>query len=294
MVYSRFMPLALSLRFLVGHDAYFLRMSCSFVCFSLCCAAIVLYLLVQMIIYEYMKSKRFLLSFTLVFLLLLSFMPMSVWGEDKEGRMVVRLETSAGDVFIALSNLTPLHRDNFVKLVNEGFYDGLLFHRVIEGFMIQTGDPGSRNAPKDSVLGEGGPGYTLPAEIVFPELTHMRGAVAAAREPDEVNPEFRSSGSQFYIVWGQKMRPAGMKKAMSYLEERGVELDRFLINDYQMYGGTPHLDGTYTVFGEVVAGMDVVKAIQAVPTDSLSRPLQDVTIVKATVLHGVQAKSNCR
>lgn len=204
---------------------------------------------------------------------------------------VVRLETSAGDLYIALSDLTPVHRDNFIRLVREGFYDGLLFHRVIEGFMIQTGDPESRNAQAGARLGEGGPGYSLPAEIVFPELTHLRGAVAAAREPDDVNPEYRSSGSQFYIVWGQKMRPAGMKKAIAYLEEHGIELDQFMISDYQMYGGTPHLDGTYTVFGRVMAGMDVVKAIQSVPTDSLDRPLQDVVIVKATVLSREQLKS---
>ena len=229
-------------------------------------------------------------SFLSLLVLLLFTLHVSVlaWGKDKEKRVVVHMETSAGDVYIALSNLTPVHRDNFIRLVEGGFYDGLLFHRVIKGFMIQTGDPESRNAPKDSLLGNGGPGYTLPAEIVFPELTHLRGAVAAARESDDVNPEYRSSGSQFYIVWGEKMRPAGMKRAISYLEERGIELDNFMISDYQMYGGTPHLDGTYTVFGEVVAGMEVVKAIQAVPTDSNNRPLDDVKILRATVMSEAQ------
>ena len=229
------------------------------------------------------KRTSFLpLACLLLFFALLVSVP--TWGEEKEKRVVVHMKTSAGDVFIALSNLTPVHRDNFIRLVKDGFYDGLLFHRVIKGFMIQTGDPDSRNAPKDSLLGNGGPGYTLPAEIVFPELTHLRGAVAAARESDDVNPEYRSSGSQFYIVWGEKMRPAGMKRAISYLEERGIELDNFMISDYQMYGGTPHLDGTYTVFGEVVAGMEVVKTIQAVPTDSNNRPLDDVKILRAMVM----------
>lgn len=233
------------------------------------------------------KRTSFLpLACLLLFFALLVSVP--TWGEEKEKRVVVHMETSAGDVFIALSNLTPVHRDNFIRLVKDGFYDGLLFHRVIKGFMIQTGDPDSRNAPKDSLLGNGGPGYTLPAEIVFPELTHLRGAVAAARESDDVNPEYRSSGSQFYIVWGEKMRPAGMKRAISYLEERGIELDNFMISDYQMYGGTPHLDGTYTVFGEVVAGMEVVKTIQAVPTDSNNRPLDDVKILRATVMNEAQ------
>ncbi|MCM1515211.1 MAG: peptidylprolyl isomerase [Paraprevotella sp.] len=201
----------------------------------------------------------------------------------KERRSVVRLETSAGVIRIALSDLTPLHRDNFLRLAEEGFYDGLLFHRVIKGFMIQAGDPSSREAPRDSLLGEGGPGYTLPAEIVFPELYHVRGSVAAPREGDDVNPEFRSSGSQFYIVWGKRMQPAPLRKAMSYLAEKGIELNRFMLNDYQMYGGTPHLDGSYTVFGHVIEGLDVVEAIQAVTTDASDRPLEDVVVIRATV-----------
>lgn len=220
-------------------------------------------------------------GFLLVFFLLLS--SVCARGADKDDRAVVLLETSMGNIRIALSNLTPLHRDNFIRLVDEGFYDGLLFHRVIKDFMVQTGDPASKGAPRDSVLGKGGPGYTVPAEIVFPELFHIRGSVAAAREPDEVNPDWESSGSQFYIVWGRKMTPGSLKRAISYLEERGVELDRFMISDYQMYGGTPHLDGAYTVFGEVVEGLEVVKSMQAVPTDSLDRPVDDVLILRAKV-----------
>ena len=221
--------------------------------------------------------------FSLVLALVVSALSLPAGAAKKEKRSVVRLETSAGNIRIALSDLTPIHRDNFLALVEQGYYDGILFHRVIEDFMIQTGDPDSRNAPKDSLLGNGGPGYTLPAEIVFPELFHVRGSVTAAREGDDVNPEFRSSGSQFYIVWGQRQRPADLKKAKSYLEERGIELDRFMISDYQMYGGTPHLDGTYTVFGEVIEGLDVVEAIQKCPTDTNDRPLEDVVILRAKV-----------
>ena len=141
--------------------------------------------------------------FSLLLLLVVSMFSLPTGAAKKEKRSVVRLETSAGNIRIALSDLTPIHRDNFLTLVQQGYYDGLLFHRVIEDFMIQTGDPDSRNAPKDSLLGNGGPGYTLAAEIVFPDLFHLRGSVAAVREGDDVNPEFRSSGSQFYIVWGK-------------------------------------------------------------------------------------------
>ncbi len=189
-----------------------------------------------------------------------------------------------GNIRIALSDLTPLHRDNFLRLSEEGFYDGVLFHRVIEDFMIQTGDPNSRGEiPRDSLLGEGGPGYEIPAEVVFPELCHLRGSVAAAREADDVNPEFLSSGSQFYIVWGQKMRKASMEKALGRLAEYGIELDKFQLNDYQMIGGTPHLDGTYTVFGQVIEGLEIVEAIQSVATDDKDRPVEDVRIIRAVV-----------
>lgn len=201
----------------------------------------------------------------------------------KEHRSVVRLETSAGTIRIALSDLTPVHRDNFLRLAEEGFYDGVLFHRVIKDFMIQTGDPDSRGASPGTPLGEGGPGYTLPAEIVFPELCHLRGSVAAAREGDDVNPEQRSSGSQFYIVWGKRMRPAPLNEARSHLAAKGIELDRFMISDYQMTGGTPHLDGSYTIFGQVIDGLDVVEAIQSVETDAKDRPLEDVSIIRAVV-----------
>ena len=217
-------------------------------------------------------------------------MSLPVCASKKEKRSVVRLETTMGVIRIALSDLTPKHRDNFLQLVTSGFYDGVLFHRIIEDFMIQSGDPYSKQPECDSLIGEGGPGYTLPAEIVFPELFHIRGSVAAAREGDDVNPDFRSSGSQFYIVWGKRMKPAEMKKSIAYLEERGVELDRFMISDYQMYGGSPHLDGSYTVFGQVIEGLDVVEKIQALPTDDKDRPVADVRITKAVV---EQVSSKC-
>lgn len=223
------------------------------------------------------------LSLTLALLVILAIIPSLAHSEKKEKRSVVRLETNAGNIRIALSDLTPIHRDNFLTLASKGFYDGILFHRVIKDFMIQAGDPDSKNAPQGKKLGEGGPGYDLPAEIIFPDLHHVRGAIAAARESDDVNPEFRSSGSQFYIVWGTKMKPASLQKAIGYLRERGIELDKFMVNDYQVLGGTPHLDGAYTVFGEIIEGLDIVKYIQAQPTDTCDRPIEDIIIKQATI-----------
>lgn len=196
---------------------------------------------------------------------------------------MVRIETSCGIIRVALSDDTPLHRDNFLKLASSGFYDGTLFHRCISNFMIQGGDPDSRTAAKGQLLGEGGVGYTIPAEFCLPYLYHWRGALAAAREPDDVNPEQDSSGCQFYIVYGKKQSPADIKKVRSMLEEKGIEMTSQMSDDYQMRGGTPHLDGQYTVFGEVIEGLNVVKQIQSVATDSNSRPLEDVVIQRMTV-----------
>lgn len=196
---------------------------------------------------------------------------------------MVRIETSCGIILVALSDDTPLHRDNFLKLASSGFYDGTLFHRCISNFMIQGGDPDSRTAAKGQLLGEGGVGYTIPAEFCLPYLYHWRGALAAAREPDDVNPEQDSSGCQFYIVYGKKQSPADIKKVRSMLEEKGIEMTSQMSDDYQMRGGTPHLDGQYTVFGEVIEGLNVVKQIQSVATDSNSRPLEDVVIQRMTV-----------
>jgi len=226
-----------------------------------------------------MNKNRFL--FLVSFLLFLCVIPLQ--GKKREKRAVVRIETSCGTIRVALSDDTPLHRDNFLKLAASGFYDGTLFHRCIRDFMIQGGDPDSRNAPKGKLLGEGNPGYTIPAEFCLPYLYHWRGALAAARESDDINPEQNSSGCQFYIVYGRKQGPGDIKKVRSMLQEKGIEMTSQMSDDYQMRGGTPHLDGQYTVFGEVIEGLDVVRRIQEVATDSNSRPLEDVVIQRMTV-----------
>lgn len=202
-------------------------------------------------------------------------------------RHQVLLETTMGDVVVELYNETPKHRDNFLKLVREGYYDGNLWHRVIAQFMIQTGDSTTRHAGPGTSVGDYDPGYTLPAEIVFPKYFHKKGALAAAREGDTTNPERRSSGSQFYIVVGQVFTPGGLDRAQDRLNAQTggkVQLTPEIREYYQLRGGTPHLDGQYTVFGEVVKGMDVVSDIDFVETDGNDRPLQDVRIVKAVVI----------
>ncbi len=206
-----------------------------------------------------------------------------VEAKKSEKRSVVRLETSMGTIRVALLDETPRHRDNFLKLVSEGFYDGTLFHRVIKDFMIQGGDPDSKTAVPGQKLGEGDVGYTLAPEFRLPYYYHLRGAVAAARESDDVNPQMRSSGCQFYIVYGKTIGPAGIKKARQTLDEMGIELTPEMINAYEQYGGSPHLDGQYTVFGQVIEGMDVVKEIQKVSTDENNRPEEDVVIIRAVV-----------
>lgn len=242
---------------------------------------------------------------------------------------LVELKTSLGDIVVELYNDTPLHRDNFLKLVGDGFYDGVLFHRVIDSFMVQTGDPDSKTAGPGRSLGSGDPGYTIAAEIEYPRHYHKRGALAAARTGDAMNPERRSSGSQFYIVTGRtaserqleasdlkringKMERVFQKLAMQHMDsiqamrksgnQEGLEsLRQELIRqtedsvkpqpmpdhvkkDYMEKGGTPHLDGEYTVFGEVVKGMDVVDKIQKVETDDADRPKDDVRIISAKVI----------
>jgi cyclophilin family peptidyl-prolyl cis-trans isomerase len=169
----------------------------------------------------------------------------------QEVRQEVIIETSLGNITVALYNETPLHRDNFIKLANDHFYDGVLFHRIIQNFMIQTGDPDSKGAAKGQRLGMGGPGYTIPAEIL-PQFSHKRGALAAARQGDQVNPKRESSGSQFYIVDNPN--------------------------------GSHHLDGGYTIFGEVIKGLEVVDNIAAQPKDPADRPLEDIKIISMKVL----------
>lgn len=206
---------------------------------------------------------------------------------DKDKRVRVRLETTAGTMVMALFDETPRHRDNFLKLVRQGYYDGLLFHRVIADFMVQTGDPDSRAAKPGQRLGDGGPGYTLPLETALPYRYHYRGAVAAAREPDEVNPERRSSGSQFYIVWGKTFNERTFPPMRDYVSEMTggeVEFTPEMVRTYMNEGGAPHLDGQYTVFGEIIEGMKVVKTIQKAETDADDRPVEDIRIIKAEVV----------
>lgn len=243
----------------------------------------------------------------------------------------VELETSLGNIVVELYNETPQHRDNFIKLVNEGYYDGVLFHRVIKDFMIQTGDGNSKTAGPETSLGDGDPGYTIPAEFVYPKYFHKRGALAAARTGDQVNPERRSSGSQFYIVTGKIYSSEELKMMTQRMTEmKKQDIFRRLVNEnrqkieelqknqdngglqtlqneliqqteaeaaqspatmtdeqidaYTSVGGTPHLDGQYTVFGEVVSGMDVVDKIQNTTTGRMDRPTVDIKIIKARVL----------
>ena len=205
----------------------------------------------------------------------------------EQPRTQVVMETSMGEIRMALYNETPLHRDNFIKLVKEGFYDGLLFHRVINKFMIQAGDSASRHAPQGAMLGDSPESYQIPAEIHFPELFHKRGALAAAREPDNVNPERKSSSSQFYIVYGQRFNDLMLDKVQERIDQMTggkVKLTPEIREVYKTKGGTPHLDGSYTVFGEVTHGMEVVKAIEWVETDNNDRPMKDVRIIKAYVV----------
>lgn len=199
----------------------------------------------------------------------------------------VLFETNKGNIRIALYNETPLHRDNFLKNVREGWYDGQLFHRVISKFMIQTGDTASRHAQPGQLLGETAETYTVPAEFRCPQIYHKRGAVAAAREGDADNPERNSSMSQFYIVYGIRYSDAMLDRTQQKLDVATggkVKLTTEMRETYKTLGGTPHLDGQYTVFGEVTEGMDVVEAIQSVQTDANARPLEDIRIEKATVV----------
>ena len=191
---------------------------------------------------------------------------------DKETTYYVKIETSCGDMKVRLYNETPLHRDNFVKLVRQGFYDSLLFHRVISGFMIQGGDPQSKEAPAGAMLGNGTTGYTIPAEF-RDTLFHKKGALAAARMGDQVNPKKESSGCQFYIVQGNVWDSAQLQ-AMG--RQYGKKFSPSQMETYATLGGTPHLDGDYTVFGEVVEGLEVIDKIAAEPCDRMDRPKRDI------------------
>ena len=192
----------------------------------------------------------------------------------------VLLKTTFGDITIALYDDTPAHRDNFHKLVNDKFYDGVLFHRIIKGFMIQGGDPDSKTAKPGQRLGSGDVGYTIPAEFV-PTHFHKRGAVCAARKGDNVNPQKASSGCQFYIVDGtvydnDKLNMIAQRTGKTFSPEQ--------IQAYTTVGGAPFLDGDYTVFGEVISGMEVVDKIADQQKDGADRPLEDIKIISATML----------
>ena len=193
---------------------------------------------------------------------------------------LVLMRTSMGDMLIELYDATPLHRDNFIKIAEEGFLDSLLFHRVIEGFMIQGGDPNSRNAVPNARLGNGGPGYQIDAELID-TLVHTKGALAAARQGDMVNPERKSSGSQFYIVQGNSISTNQLK--MMSRRNRMTYLDKHY-KAYEESGGTPQLDGSYTVFGRVVEGLEVIDKIASVETNQSDRPLDDVLIIEVKVI----------
>lgn len=262
------------------------------------------------------------LVFALTALLLIAGLSCSNAGKTASSPLVV-ITTDFGDIKVRLSDETPKHRDNFLKLAREGFYDELLFHRVINHFMIQGGDPASKSAQPGARVGGGDPGYTLPAEII-PTLIHKKGALAAARKPDQINPDKQSSGSQFYIVQGKVWRPgeldtlemqlnAGVQQSIfrQQFARAQAELDQYRQKGnqeafnlrvatlraeadslfqiapkmkftdaqrqaYTTVGGYPSLDGGYTVFGEVVEGLDILDKIAAVPTDPADRPLQDI------------------
>lgn len=194
------------------------------------------------------------------------------------------MQTSLGDIVIRLSDSTPLHRDNFLRLAKTGYYDSVLFHRVINRFMIQTGDPDSKHAVAGQPLGNGGPIYTIPAEF-RPGLFHKKGAVAAARNGDDVNPQKASSGSQFYIVQGKRFTDGGLDSLEAYRLDRKIPPSQREV--YRTIGGTPHLDQSYTVFGEVVRGLDIVDRIAAVPTsreEDRDRPLENVVVLKTKLI----------
>jgi cyclophilin family peptidyl-prolyl cis-trans isomerase len=216
--------------------------------------------------------KRYLMFLIVSPILLTHLISSSASAQEAQQERIIKIETSLGDMVVKLYNETPLHRDNMIKLINQAFYKNQLFHRVIKGFMIQGGDPNSVGADKGQRLGFGGPGYTVPAEF-NPKLIHKKGALAAARKGDADNPERASSGSQFYLVQGKVLT----QEEIDILRERGVaNITEENAEIYKTLGGTPHLDGAYTVFGEVIEGLDVLDAIASVPTDAYNRPVDDV------------------
>jgi peptidyl-prolyl cis-trans isomerase B (cyclophilin B) len=223
----------------------------------------------------------------IVFLLLTFTFTQLTWGQKdsivtkRDRKKDVLLETSMGNIWIRLSDSTPLHRDNFIKLVKTNYYPGILFHRVIQNFMIQSGDPDSRGAAPGVPLGNGGPDYLIPAEF-RPTLFHKKGVIAAARDN---HPQKASSASQFYLTQGKVFTEAGLDSVETYRLKRKIPADQRKV--YTTLGGVPHLDQNYTVFGEIVKGLEVVNKIAAVPTSKgpdKDRPLQDVKIIDAKLV----------
>jgi peptidyl-prolyl cis-trans isomerase B (cyclophilin B) len=216
-----------------------------------------------------------------VFLTMITVLGLSASCEEKEKSMNVLLETSEGNIVIRLYEDTPRHSENFLKLVKSKYYDGVIFHRVISNFMIQSGDPKSKNPTPEGRYGSGGPDYRIPAEIL-PNHYHKKGALAAART---ANPAKESSGSQFYIVQGE-VKDLDDLKAMEENKKTinpNFKFSEEAVKDYTQTGGTPHLDGEYTVFGEVIEGLDVVDKIASIETKQ-DRPVKDIFIKKATVV----------
>lgn len=208
----------------------------------------------------------------------------NLWAQTSTTEVL--LETTMGNIRIALYDETPQHRDNFLKLTKMGSYDSLLFHRVIKDFMVQSGDIFSKRAKPGQLLGLGDYDYTQEAEFRLPKIFHRRGVVAAAREGDKKNPERRSGASQFYIVWGKiydDRRLDYTQMKLDSITNGEVQLTPEMREVYKTIGGTPHLDGQYTVFGEVTEGMNLIEKMQMVETDKNDRPLEDIRILKATV-----------
>ena len=224
--------------------------------------------------------KKIILFSSLVFCFSISFSQKDSTVTKKDRKKDVLLQTNYGDITVRLSDSTPLHRDNFLKLVKVGFYDSILFHRVMANFMIQAGDPVSRRAPEGVMLGNGGPGYTVPAEFRT-TMFHKKGVIAAARTGDNVNPQKASSGSQFYIVQGKVFTDAGLDSTETFRLRRKIPPAQREV--YKTIGGTPHLDQTYTVFGEVVRGLDVVEKISVLKT-IMDRPVENVRIIHAKLV----------
>lgn len=192
----------------------------------------------------------------------------------------VEMITDKGTIIIRLSDSTPLHRNNFLKLVKEKYFDSVLFHRVIKNFMIQTGDPDSKHAKLGDQLGNGGPAYTIPAEFNS-SLLHYKGVIAAAREGDDVNPKKASSGSQFYIVEGKKYSLEQLSEGEKMTKKKLTDSQK---EKYNKIGGTPWLDGNYTVFGETIKGLNIIDSIAIVKTDSNDRPITDIRIIKMRLI----------